>query len=164
MSREIELRFSVRPDDLARLKKAQPLGFAAGPPATRRLTTVYYDTRDFDFAKAGLTLRVRKNGRTYVQTVKNENSGAVASVRGEFECMLSSSEPDLKVVSDAAARTQLQAIAESAAVHPIVETEIHRTTRALTSRAGEEIELALDEGEIRTLVNGRTVLAVSEVE
>jgi triphosphatase len=164
MSREIELRFSVQPDDLARLKNALPPGFTAGPPATRRLTTVYYDTGDFDLAKAGLSLRVRKTGRKYVQTVKNENSGALASVRAEFESMLSSSKPDLRVVSDAGARAQLQAIAKSAAVHPIVQTEIHRTTRALTSRAGEEIELALDKGEIRTLVNGRAVLAVSEIE
>ncbi len=63
MSREIELRFSVRPEDLARLKKAQPRGFAARAARDAPLSTVYYDTPDFDFAKAGLSLRVRKTGR-----------------------------------------------------------------------------------------------------
>src|SRR5262245_4339675 len=103
MPREIELRFSVRPEDLARLKKAQPRGFEAGPPATRRLSSVYYDTPDYDFAKAGLSLRVRKAGRQYVQTVKDENAGALASERGEYECKINSAKPDLQFVPDAQA-------------------------------------------------------------
>jgi len=164
MSREVELRFSVRPEDFARLKKAQPRGFAAGPPATRRLSSVYYDTPDFDFAKAGLSLRVRKVGRQYVQTVKDESAGALASERGEYECKIASAKPDLQFVPDAEARTQLQAIADGVPVEPIVETDIRRTTRALKTPAGEHIELALDSGEIRTLANGRAVLPVSELE
>ena len=64
MSREIELRFSIRPEDFARLKKAQPRGFAAGPLATRQLSTVYYDTPDLEFAKAGLSLGCAKPADT----------------------------------------------------------------------------------------------------
>jgi len=164
MSREIELRFSVRPEDLARLKKAQPRGFAAGPPATRRLSTIYYDTQDFDFAKAGLSLRVRKTGRHYVQTVKDRSNGALASERDEHECRIDSATPDLNYVPDAETRVQLQTIANGDPVEPIVETEIRRTTRALKTHAGEHIELALDSGEIRTLANGRAVIPVSEIE
>jgi triphosphatase len=164
MSREIELRFSARPEDLARLKKAQPRGFALGPPATRRLSTTYYDTPDFDFAKAGLSLRVRKTGRQFVQTVKDASTGALASERDEHESKLSSAEPDLQYVPDSETRLQLQTIANGSPVEAIVETEIRRTTRALKTHTGEHIELALDTGEIRTLANGRAVIPVNEVE
>ncbi len=41
---------------------------------------------------------------------------------------------------------------------------IRRTRRRLKTEAGDEIEFAVDSGEIRTLVNGRTAVPVSEVE
>jgi inorganic triphosphatase YgiF len=164
MSREVELRFSVRPEDIARLKKAQPRGFATGPLATRQLSSVYYDTRDFDFAKAGLSLRVRKLGRHYVQTVKDEGGGTLASDRSEYECKIGSPKPDLQIVPDSKTRSQLQTIADGSSVEPIVETKIRRTTRALKTQSGEHVELALDTGEIRTLANGRSVVPVTEIE
>ncbi len=164
MSREIELRFSIRPEDFARLKKAQPRGFAAGPSATRKLSSVYYDTPDFEFAKAGLTLRVRKLGRHYVQTVKDESAGALASDRGEYESKIGSATPDLQNIPDSKTRSQLQSIVDGGRVEPIVETKIRRTTRALKTQSGEHIELALDSGEIRTLANGRAAVTVNEVE
>jgi triphosphatase len=162
---EIEIRFAVRPDDLARLSRSPAFdSLTAGRPATRRLSTVYYDTAELRFAKAGLSLRVRKSGRAYVQTVKNENSGMLASERGEYECKLPSAAPDLRFIPDPDLRERLLAIASDAAVGPVIETEIRRTTRALKTAAGDEIELALDRGEIRTLKNGHAVVPVSEVE
>jgi inorganic triphosphatase YgiF len=100
MSREIEIRFAVTPDDLARLKNVHALkAVGAGRSATRRLSTVYYDTQKLGFAKAGLSLRVRKTGRSYVQTVKNETTGALASERGEYESRLPSPKPNLTIPS-----------------------------------------------------------------
>lgn len=164
MPREIELRFSARPEALARLRKLHARGFTAGRPATRRLSSIYYDTPDLEFAKAGLSLRVRKIGRHYVQTVKDESSGALASERSEYECKIESAKPDLEVVPDSETRNQLQTIANGSSIEPVVETEIRRTSRALKTHAGEHVELALDSGEIRTFANGRAVLPVSEVE
>jgi inorganic triphosphatase YgiF len=164
MSREIELRFSIRPEDVARLKKAQPRGFSAGPPDTKKLSSVYYDTPDFEFAKAGLSLRVRKLGRQYVQTVKDESTGALASDRAEYESKIGSSKPDLHNIPDSKARSQVRSIVNGGRVEPIVETKIRRTTRTLKTQSGEHVELALDRGEIRTLANGRSVVPVSEIE
>jgi inorganic triphosphatase YgiF len=164
MSREIELRFSIRPEDVARLKKAQPRGFSAGPPDTKKLSSVYYDTPDFEFAKAGLSLRVRKLGRQYVQTVKDESTGALASDREEYESRIGSSKPDLHNIPDSKARSQVRSIVNGGRVEPIVETKIRRTTRTLKTQSGEHVELALDRGEIRTLANGRSVVPVSEIE
>jgi len=162
---EIEIRFAAREKDLVRLARASALdGFAVGRAATRRLNTVYFDTPDLAFAKAGLSLRVRKNGRGYVQTVKDEDSGAIASERHEFECKLASLKPDLEAIPDQGMRERLKTIAGAAQVEPAIETEIRRTTRSVKSPSGDEVELAVDRGEIRTLINGHAVLPVSEIE
>src|SRR5262245_37698057 len=124
MSREIELRFSIRPEDVARLKKAQPRGFSAGPADTKKLSSVYYDTPAFVFARAGLWLRVRKLGRQYVETVKDESAGALASDRAEYESKIGSSKPDLHNIPDSKARSQVQSIVNGGHVEPIVETKI----------------------------------------
>jgi inorganic triphosphatase YgiF len=55
-------------------------------------------------------------------------------------------------------------LTENARVEPKIETAIRRTTRRLRTKRGDEIELAVDTGEIRTLGNGGEKLAVSEVE
>jgi inorganic triphosphatase YgiF len=164
MSHEIELRFSVKPKDLSRLKTAHALGVAAGPPATQRLSSVYYDTPTLDLAKAGWSLRVRKAGRQYLQTIKSKNVGALASERAEIQWPIPSNIPDLANIPDVEARSQVAQIADGVAVQPILQTEIQRTTRVLKTPTGEQIELALDKGEIRTLMNGRSVLPVNEIE
>jgi inorganic triphosphatase YgiF len=165
MAQELEIRLAARPDDLKRLTRGSALaGLMISRPATRRLSTVYYDTPNLGFAKEGLSLRVRKKGRSYIQTVKTGSSGALASDRGEYECKLSSATPDLDVVPEPDVRERMRAIAEDEGFEPKIETEIRRTTRALKTESGDEIELALDRGEIRTLTNGHAVLPVSEVE
>jgi inorganic triphosphatase YgiF len=88
----------------------------------------------------------------------------LASERGEYECKLPSASPDLRFIPDPGIRERLQAIANETAVEPVIETEIRRTTRALKTGAGDEIELALDHGEIRTLMNGHSVVPISEIE
>ena len=56
-------------------------------PPTQNLESVYYDTEDFALRQRGVTLRVRKKGKSYIQTLKiaNEHAGGVFS-RGEWEC------------------------------------------------------------------------------
>ena len=55
------------------------------PPA-QNLESVYFDTEDFALRQRGVTLRVRKKGKSYIQTLKiaNEHAGGVFS-RGEWE-------------------------------------------------------------------------------
>lgn len=165
MSQEIEIRFAAPERDLLRIARGSTLhGFAVGRAATRRLSTIYYDTPELSLSKAGLSLRVRKNGRGYVQTVKGESSGALASERDEYECRVPSAEPDLNRIPDEAVRARLQEIADGAQMGPVIETAILRTTRSVKSPEGDEVELAVDRGEIRTLVNGHAALPVSELE
>ena len=155
MSDEIELRFAAPERELARIAKGSALqGFTVGRAATRRLSSIYFDTADLSIAKAGLSLRVRKNGRKYVQTVKEENTGALANTRHEYESELSSPLPDLDRIPDERVRNRVLSLADGAPIEPVIETDILRTTRSVKSSAGDEVELAVDRGEIRTLTNG----------
>lgn len=165
MAQEIEIKLAARPNDLARLKRSAAVKrFAPGPAATERLNTIYYDTPDFGLSKAGLSLRVRKKGRAYIQTLKTQGTGALSSKRGEWECPLPSSAPDIRLITDEGLRERVEAIAAQDPVEPKIETTIHRTKRRLKTKAGDEIELAVDSGEIRSLINGRIAVPVSEVE
>jgi inorganic triphosphatase YgiF len=165
MAQEIEIKLAARPDDLARLKRSPALKrFGAGPAATERLNTVYYDTPGLGLSKAGLSLRVRKKGRAYIQTLKTQGTGALNVKRGEWECPLPSAIPNLRLIADEGLRQQVEAIAAKEPFEPKIETAIRRTKRRLKTEAGDEIEFAVDSGEIRTLVNGRTSVPVSEVE
>ena len=165
MPQEFEIRFAAQPDDLTRLARGTALnGVSAGRPKMRRLTSTYYDTPKLGFAKAGLSLRVRKTGGVYVQTVKTRSESTLADDRGEYESPLPSEKPDLRFVPDPDLRERLSQIANASKLHAVIETEIRRTTQALKTEAGDEIELAVDRGEIRTLDNGRAVLPVNELE
>lgn len=139
-------------------------GLTVGRAVTRRLCTIYYDTPELSFAKACLSLRVRKNGRGFVQTLKDENSGAIASERHEYESVIPSAEPDLNAIPDESVRARVEALTAGLQLTPVFETEFQRTTRPVKSSAGDEIELDVDRGEIRTLMNERASLPVNEVE
>jgi triphosphatase len=165
MSQEIEIRFAAPERELRRIAKASTLqGFQIGRARTRRLKTIYYDTPEFSFSKQGFSLRVRENGRGFVQTLKDQSSGALASERHEYECAVPTADPDLNLIADSGLREQLMGLADGASMKAVFETEIQRTTRSVKSIAGDEIELAVDRGEICKLMNGHAPLAVSELE
>jgi inorganic triphosphatase YgiF len=165
MSQEIEIRFAAPERELRRIAKASTLqGFHIGRAKTQRLKTIYYDTPELSFSKQGFSFRVRENGRGFVQTLKDQSSGALASERHEYECTIPTADPDLNLIPDSELRERLKHLANGVSMKPVIETEIQRTTRALKNSAGDEIELAVDRGEIRTLINGHAPLAVSELE
>ena len=165
MRQEIEIRLSARPGDLRRLSQTRLVKrLSQGNTATRRYKTVYYDTPEFALAGKGISLRVRRSGRLYVQTVKEKNAGAVISDRVEWESLLPTPEPDLRFVPDTKTRERLIALTGDKQIEAKLETEIRRTIRHLKTEAGDEVEFAADSGEIRTLVDVREVLPVSEVE
>jgi inorganic triphosphatase YgiF len=86
------------------------------------------------------------------------------SQRHEYECKVASPQPDLDSIPDTEVRERIQALVDGQEIQPVIETDILRTTRHVKSPAGDEIELAVDRGQIRTLVNGHAALPVSELE
>jgi inorganic triphosphatase YgiF len=67
-------------------------------------------------------------------------------------------------IPDETVRMRVLDIAAVSPFQPVVETDVQRTTRSVKSAAGDTIELAVDRGEIRTLMNGHASLAVNEIE
>jgi triphosphatase len=129
-------------------------------PVERHEVTTYFDTPDLALARAGASLRVRRAGDSYVQTVKTRNPGDGATARrDEWEWPLKQETPDLGPLTETPIGSLLPAIADR--LEPIFVTEIHRTIHRLRFRDKTKAELDIDEGIISA---GHATERVGEVE
>jgi len=158
---EIELKFQVVPAQRAALAKAMSTASAV----TTRLQAIYFDTPDRRLAKAGIALRLRKEGRRWVQTLKAGSADAMR--RFEHNVTLPyGAEPQLDLQRHAGTPAQ-QRLEEALAragdgVLPVerFRTDIRRVHRPLRVK-GAMLELAFDSGRI---VAGERSLPVCELE
>jgi inorganic triphosphatase YgiF len=74
MAVETELKFNVPGVRLKALEKLRFRGGKIGPPSEHDLLSTYFDTTKHKLKRHGLTLRVRRDGNNYVQTVKSANA------------------------------------------------------------------------------------------
>jgi triphosphatase len=138
---------------------------AAGPDnaplASRaRLVSTYYDTPDHALARRGSSLRVRRKGRQFVQTVKA--TGSVAEngpSRGEWEDRVKGETPD----PHAAQTGPFLPPDIALRLGPLFRTEVSRLTIPLTPAPATRIEAAIDRGRIRNGA-GTPPEPISEVE
>lgn len=157
--REIELKFNFDHADDRRLKRY--LSRAAGKrPISETLVSVYFDTPDLQLLARGISLRVRRSGKRYRQTIKVADERAAGLFdRVEWEQDIKGPEPDLSaaagIISDGLLNGQLP---ES--LQPVFETRVRRITYHIASR-GQRIELTLDQGEIDT---GKRRAPICELE
>jgi inorganic triphosphatase YgiF len=160
--REIELKLSVAAEDMDRLRKLAVLSQAEGKPATKLLDSLYFDTADRRLQAHGLSLRVRRQGRKLVQTLKSAPPpGVGALVRGEWEVPVASPRPDLAALPDPAILAPLTGLTNEM-LEPVFETRIRRHVRILTPAEGVRIEVAIDQGEIVTPAGAK--LPINELE
>ena len=156
---EIELKLRVAPEDLPRLKELPPL---AGARATsKQLESVYFDTPDLRLRGRAVTLRVRRSGSRFLQTVKSAPGAAgTALVRSEWEVPVGGPDPDLSALP-AEALAALGPL-DAAEVRPVFASHVKRSVRVIGAGDGTEVEVAVDQGELRT-PDGRT-LPLAEIE
>ena len=161
---EIELKFQVSPQARAAVQ-AEVAG--RGGSARERLRAAYYDTPDRRLAKAGLALRLRQEGRSWVQTLKG--AGAHAMARLEHEVPVTApargAPPALDLSrhdgTPAGQRLATALGADGAALlQELYRTDVQRTRRRLRVRGGS-VELAFDAGEIHA---GERRVLVCELE
>lgn len=147
MAQETELKLSLHPQDLPRLL-AHPLLGAGARPAQRLLNT-YFDTPALALRAARMAVRERRVGGRTLVTVKTAGSSVGGlSRRGEWEVPRPRGPLRFaRFVDDAALAAQLDAWAP--ALVPVFHTDFNRRTWLL-SHAGARIELALDQGELRS--------------
>ncbi|HET9652215.1 MAG TPA: CHAD domain-containing protein [Usitatibacter sp.] len=158
--REIELKFDVAPRDHEAVRRAPLL---KGVRARRqRLHAIYFDTPDHRLAKNGLALRVRREGRRWIQCLKGGRTGeAGLHARDEWEV------PRRDATIDAAlfAGTPLDAVLPTPAarkrLRPVFTVGMDRTTWSLDLDGSGRVEVALDRGEVR---HGKRRSPISELE
>ncbi len=160
---EVELKLAIDPLALPRLKRHPALlAVASGPTRRARVTSVYYDTAAFDLRDAGVGLRVRRDGRRWLQTLKGAGSAAGGVYqRPEYEWPLAvprldharfAATPWEKLLTQASVRDALK---------PVFRTEITRTSQPLILADGTHAVLCIDVGYVQA---GRRRSAINEIE
>ncbi len=145
---ETELKFLMDEAAEARLRsRLAEMGTAI--PQPRLLRSIYHDTPDHAIRAARSALRLRLEGRRWVQTVKVRSSiRGGRSVAEEYEAPAPGGRLDLGRVPDEAMRARLAEIVGDAPLAPVCETAIRRTSVMLALGPRTRAELALDDGEI----------------
>jgi triphosphatase len=139
---ELELKLDLAPDDIDRL--ARSALFADSVEQEQEST--YFDTDGGALRQAGVSLRVRRSGERFVQTVKAAGPAAAGVfVRGEWERDV----PDNRPVLDEAGRPLDALLAVADPLEPAFRVDVARRT-AFVDRHGGSIEIVLDLGRIRS--------------
>jgi len=160
---ETELKLLLTPQDLRRLRRDPRVkALQAGRASTRRVHSVYYDTPRQDLLRAGLALRLRRDGRRWLQTLKSRGQATAGlHLREEWEWPLPGEALDFGLLAATPEGKLFRAPRLRAALRPIFSTEFTRTSLRLGFADGSLAELCLDSGEIRS---GRRASAISEAE
>ena len=144
--REIELKLVCTGPDLAALR-VHPLLQAAGT-GPDLLVATYFDTADETLRTAGLTLRVRKVGDRFVQTVKAGQGAAGLFDRAEWETEVAGEAPDAAAFAEMPVAALL-AESDAPDLLPLFRTVVMRSVRPVTHGASR-IAATLDEGRVES--------------
>lgn len=161
MPTEVELKITLGPDAAAGLA-ASPVfdALRVEPGRGETLVSIYYDTPEDRLAAAGISLRLRRVGRRWVQTIKRKAATQAGGLFSNHELEIPA--PGGRLVL-AGADPAFAAVAEAAGdapLSPLFETRVKRRVELLRLPQGL-VELAIDQGEI---VAGDKVAPICEAE
>lgn len=147
---EIELKLLLTQAEAAAFwRRAVAAGLAQAAPKPRLLRSIYFDTQDHALKRARIALRMRRDGRRWVQTVKAKAAlhGGLSRVE-EFEAPAPGGRLDLALIPDEALRAEIARLASDAPLAPVCKSAIRRAAGLVTGPGGVTAELAVDQGEI----------------
>lgn len=151
--KEVEIKLEL-PGELKKLPRSSNDN---DPAQSEDLTSVYFDTDELKLRKHGVTLRVRRIGDRYVQTIKASNGGLFE--RGEWEIEVPGDRPDLEAARETALQPFIDENIQNE-LRPVFETRVRRSTYPLKTK-DYEITLSVDHGSIDT---GKNTIAFDEAE
>lgn len=157
---ESEIKLRLAPAHLSKVSE-HPL-VSGYTPIRQHLQSTYFDTPDLRLLQQKLGLRIRRQGDQWIQTLKGDSSGGAGlHRRQEWESQVESNVPTLgRLATEAKVGVLGESNLESRLI-PVFETDFWRMSWLLSVASGIVIELALDQGYIRS--NGHTE-SLSEVE
>ena len=148
---EQELKFQLRPGSIEALAEM----FPSQSGETSQLHAIYFDTPTHALRDAGFSLRVRRDGEVFRQTLKHRGDGGLFA-RDEWEIEVAGSELDLEVL----AGTPASAVIGDMNLEPVftvaVERRLHRW-----AKDGAVVQVTLDTGSITA---GEKCEPVAELE
>lgn len=158
---EIELKFLV--PQAARAGIVTELERGSATLDRTSLMAMYLDTDDRHLARAGMSWRLRREGRRWIQTLKGSGSNALE--RFEHEAIRPDASPDASEHAGTPLGDRLVGLlrrARAVGVEPAVRfrTEVRRTARRIRTR-GAVVEVAFDEGR---LVSAESSQRIRELE
>lgn len=159
MAEEVELKLALAEKERRRFLR-HPLLKKAVHRHTEALDNIYYDTPDLALRRHGIALRLRRQGRRWLQTVKLAGTAAAGlASRPEWEVPYTG-QFDFSVITAKKVRTWLQRPRLLAQLTPIFETRFQRQTWRFAAAPGAVL-LTLDRGWITA---GEERAAISEIE
>ncbi|ALM51442.1 CYTH domain-containing protein [Halomonas huangheensis] len=158
MSQEVEMKLALGQQGPETLRQHPLLTHL--PSSRDQLTNTYFDTARGDLKQARMALRLRRTGNGWVQTLKTSGTGSGGmSQRGEWEWPVPEAQLDLAGLAELPPINDLpNEVLEH--LEARFTTDFHRQTWLLSVEQNQ-VELALDEGEIRA--GGRHV-GIRELE
>lgn len=158
---EIELKLQLERGQRSALMRASCL--RAARPLRRPFLALYFDTPDGDLARQGMSLRLRREGSEWKQTLKAGGSSTGGlHARGEWEFEAEGPVLDLARFRE----TPLAGVAHADRFHEtLVEAfrvDVQRTLWQI-GRDARRVEVVLDEGEVQS-TTGRAAILEVEIE
>lgn len=144
---EFELKFQVPPERAAGVESA----LRHGAVTRTRLRARYFDSADEALARAGLVLRLRQEGRRWVQAAKGPGAGGFDRLEHEVPVAGGATAlPDPGRHAGHPVHALLARALEETdgPLLPVFETDVTRVARSVLA-GGTEVEIAFDRGEVR---------------
>lgn len=159
MGNEVELKLALDEAHQARFLR-HPLLKRASARHVETLDNIYYDTGDLLLRRRGIALRLRRQGKLWLQTVKLAGTAAAGlSSRPEWETPYAG-HFEFSAIEQAELRAWLERPRLLARIVPVCETRFRRNTWQLPASCGAVL-LTLDRGWV--IADGRRE-PISELE
>jgi inorganic triphosphatase YgiF len=157
---EIELKLFAPQGALKKLREMPVIvQHARNRGAFRRLETVYYDTPERLLFQHGMSLRVRRIGKHFIQTLKLLPNNAQPLIRRQWEAPVDGASPDLAQLPADEVGDPITTLTNDALV-PVFATKVRRHARQL-DLPDASVEIVFDEGIIEA---GARQEVLSEIE
>ncbi|MCX7645267.1 MAG: CHAD domain-containing protein [Rhodobacteraceae bacterium] len=147
-------RFVLTAESARRLRRRlAALGAGTGRLRRRRLRFQLYDTEDRALRGEGLALRLRREGKSWVQSVLRLDAApgrrAGASAEAVCEAPARGGRPDLAAIPDPVLRLRIEALVAGRPLVPVCETTVERAAAVLELEPGLAAEVAVEACRIR---------------